>query len=253
MRIYAINLDPRSDRWTEFNRRNSHAGYLYRQPACGESPQTTRYAAERGWIDEDDARITPRAHAQITSHLRLWETIDPSDPPIVICEDDAVFNLNFNELATDVIDGLEQEYDFVAWGINHACPVQLIHPGNWLQQRAYFVQEQDAGWSERYKTTCFLPTLCRLVAASATTAYTINPECVDEIIKAITPVRSIQMQFPEENSNWRVDNIDSALCRILPEMNAYITWPPLSINDDDKRRANKPPERLDPQTTGQRP
>jgi glycosyl transferase, family 25 len=234
MRTYVINLESRPDRWQAFCANNNHLGPIYQHKACIAAATNHKFTESRNWTSEIGGPLRPHAYAQIASHLTLWDTIDPTDPPMIIAEDDALFHpsapLVIESLPMDPAD----DWDLIALGVNHACPLQMLEPGGWLEHRAYFVQPSGREWQTRYMNSEFAPNLHRLVAASGTTAYILNPRSVAKIRKLLLPIYARPMQFAEENATWKVDNIDSALCRIYPRLEAYCLWPPIAVNDDDK-------------------
>ena len=119
MRVHFINLDRSKDRLAEFKHINSHLTEPIRYPAVDGQTLDIASLAARGLVREDILKnyiISSVGHA--ISNLALWDIAIQTGKQVTICEDDAIFNQQFELHAEQLIDALPPNWDLVVWGWN---------------------------------------------------------------------------------------------------------------------------------------
>jgi Glycosyltransferase family 25 (LPS biosynthesis protein) len=236
MLIDLINLDSRPDRYQKFIA-HSPPGYTVRRVSA-RTPEQLDLATlhAQGRLHDPHAAYTPVAIAQCISHLNAWHRIQRENRLTIICEDDVIFRKDAKEHIEWALDDLPDDWDLVAFGVNHCAMAQIARPAGHLQHRIQFCLQQQPDWQPKFRKDKPEPDLWRLIAASATICYTIKPASVAKIVKATFPIRDGLISLPDNPGTWKYDGIDTLMCDAYPDLSAWLLWPPIAMTDDEKHR-----------------
>ncbi len=117
MRIHVISLARTPERLAAFRKLNGHLNNIVVFEAIDGLVLTREGLAKRGLIAEA-AHYSDGALGNMMSHTALWDHAAASGEITTVCEDDAIFNLNFQRRAMNVISILPDDTDIVYWGWN---------------------------------------------------------------------------------------------------------------------------------------
>jgi GR25 family glycosyltransferase involved in LPS biosynthesis len=237
LRISLINLDRTPERLAEFNRLNEHLG------------EVSRFRAVDGRTLDVDAltRIhllhpsvvssyTKGALGCALSHLALWEKAVAKDEVVTICEDDAIFNRHFVESAQRLIGTLAADWDIVLWGWNFDSVLSFemlpaVSPC-WVSFDQHDLREGIGNFQDQRLS----PQLFRLHRALGLVCYSLSPKGARILRSRCLPLREMGVFFPGLNRTLYNNGIDIPVNDAYPDINAYVSFPPLVVTENDRAK-----------------
>lgn len=163
------------------------------------------------------------------SHLNLWNEVIATGIPMTVVEDDAIFRDDFLSENQRVISRLPLDWDIVLWGWNTNSVVSLsflpeISPavcffdhGAICEQLGRFRGRRDSSFPLRLNH-CF-----------GTVAYSISPVGARKFKSGCFPMSNFDLYVPGLEGVLPNTGIDVAMCRVYPQANAFVAWPPLVV------------------------
>ena len=231
MYIYVINLDRSPERLESFNRANAHLPQIQRFSAIDGNMADRTELAAAGVVDAS-LQYTDGAIGCALSHLFFWNAASEQDEQITICEDDSIFHRNFVALASQAIEGLRADWDLVMWGWNFDSILLFEVPGL-SECLSTFSQDQLRQNASQFQDLTFVPTCYRLLRAFGTVCYTISPRGARKLREHGVPIRPFTVPIPMINPAFPNNGIDIVMNRAYPDINAYVSFPPLVITKNE--------------------
>ncbi len=234
MDVIVINLDRSADRLAAFSRRNGHLQAVRRFAAIdGRGLDPLRLIAD-GVIEPAIAALyTKGALGCALSHRALWDAAISGGQPLMLCEDDAIFNRRFEATATALVDrSLPGDWDIVLWGYNFDEYIQIdMLPG---VSRAVMQFDQAAmrGAIAQFQDSAIVPLLFPLHRALGCPAYSISSKGARLLRDHCFPLRELTLALPGRRV-VRGRGIDIAMNEAYPRLKAFACVPPLVITEND--------------------
>src|SRR5271154_6628293 len=233
MRIHLINLDRSTDRLQQFQAGNGHLGDVQRFVAADGNQVSRARLVEEGMADSELPDYTAGAIGAALSHLWLWAEADKEDVALTIAEDDAVFNVGFEEEAGRVIASLGADWDFVMWGWNFDSYLLFEFLPGVTPCLAQFAQPLLRAGLTTFQQLRIAAVPYRLSRAFGTVCYSISPQGARKLLEYCVPLRYMHVWFWGLNK-WKVNNgIDIVMNACYPQINAYVSFPPLVVTRND--------------------
>jgi glycosyl transferase family 25 len=235
MRINVISLERTPERLADFRTLNWHLQNTTIFKAVDGSNLSNAELETRGLIVLP-IHYSSGALGCMMSHTSLWEQAANSGEIMTVCEDDAIFNRNFERDALAILKELPDDTDIVYWGWNFDAKTAIelapsILPCITTLGRNALPQEIDV-----FQATDLRPAICRLLRAMGIICYTVTPHGASRLRQLCLPVRDETWEFPE--CGLRIPNIgiDVGMANAIPTLRAYCSFPPLvmSLNDPAK-------------------
>jgi FkbM family methyltransferase len=258
MRVRYINLVRRSDRNARFLELNAGIADFERVEAVDGSAVSAEELTRQGVVEETLKCYTPGGIGSAMSHRRLWQECAAGGCAITVAEDDAVFNRRFVERAAGVLERLPAKWDIVLWGWNFdslLC-VDLFaglergvftFDGKKLDERVRAFRDRDHEVQP-----------LRLLAAFGLVCYSVSPQGAERLERLCFPLRNERIDVAGFGRPMANVNIDAAMNKFYPSLQAYVAFPPLVWTENDKadsdinRKAAGNGKRLTPGPSPQR-
>lgn len=232
MRIHLINLDRTPDRLAAFMKLNGHLRDVSRFSAV-DGRHVNRSELVASAVIEPDLDYTDGALGNSLSHIGLWDRCIETDEPLTVCEDDAIFNLSFDEVADAVIKLLPPDWHLVLWGWNFDAVVLLdIIPGV-SPAVMMFNQKQMREGVAAFQSARLAPRPFRLLTAFGTVCYTISPAGARMLRRLCIPIGRAPVVLPQTNQAIANKDLSISLIGAFPEINAFGSLPPLAITRNE--------------------
>ena len=243
MRIHLINLDRSPGRLAEFTARNGHLRNISRFSAVDGARADRNELVNRGII-EPTLDYTAGALGNALSHLALWELVISTNEPLTLCEDDAILNKTFEIDAAILTSTLRNDWHIIFWGWNFdAFAIFELIPGV-SPFLARFDQEQMRQGVDRFQSATLSPRPFRLLAAFGIVCYTISPLGARALKQLCIPLRRAWVSVPYVDQLFENRDLSISLLEILPRINAYASFPPLVITNNDHATSTVLPSKL---------
>ena len=241
--IWVINLDRTPDRYQRFRQYNDAFIGHRRLPAIDGTNVSRDELAARN-ILAPPVPYSPGGVGNLLSHLSLWEHCIREDRVVTVCEDDAIFNHQFQNI-TNILYGLcKGLFDIVYWGWNFDSPVKfdLLPGGNPTVLHADQTTLRQS--VDNFRSGNIASSLYRLHELYGVICYSISPRGARKIISNLFPIQ--QQNVFSSAMNRPVGNhaVDVSLNALHPRLDSLLCLPPLvaTINDVSKSTVT-PPER----------
>ena len=244
MQKVLINLDRSTERLETFYRMNSHIKDIERFSAIdGRGIRQT--LKEKGLLQESfGVDYTDGALGNAMSHKALWERAVASGEALTVIEDDAVFCKNFEEEHQRLLKTLPETWDIVLWGYcTFATLFYDLLPGI-SSCTAHFNQESLRKNIDLYSGRVVSGNLFKLLGAWGIVCYTISPRGAEKLLNLCLPIRQLPLKpkysrpYRVKKQRWRYpvfnDAIDCPMTAFYPEVEAYVSVPPLVLTPDDQ-------------------
>jgi glycosyl transferase, family 25 len=246
MEINIINMDRSTDRLAEFVAVNKHLDQISRFSAVNGSTLDRKILKESGVIQGDLPIFTNGAIGSAMSHMLLWKEAVRKGAPITIAEDDAIFNADFKVKSKLILDSLVPDWDIILWGWNFdsvlmfdmlpgVCPCVATFDEKALREHAVEYQRLD-----------IRPQAYRLYRAFGIMAYAVSAAGAKKLLDFCIPLRDLSIYYPGLNRNLVSYTIDCMMNGIYPQINAFVSFPPLAMSKNDKAQSLN----LDPTQNG---
>lgn len=240
MRIHVINLDRTPDRMAEFTAANAHLTEVARFSAVDGNTLDVPALIQRGIVTAELARFYTRAAlGNALSHFALWETALAGNEQMTICEDDAIFHLDFASLSRQVLNALPTDWDMITWGCNTDTPILVESLPGVTTSLIYFDHALLAQNTQRFQRSAFTPRPLRLKQSFGLACYSISPKGAAQLIKTCQPLRKLNIFRISVPDNFDQENrsLDTALWQAYLKLAAFISFPPLVVTKNDRARS----------------
>jgi len=235
MRIHLINLERSTDRLRQFLADNSHLRDVLRFVAVDGNQVTRVGLVEQRIADSELPEYTAGAIGAALSHLSLWEKAAKEDVALTIAEDDAVFNAGFEVEAERVIASLGANWDFVLWGWNFDSYLLFEFLPGASPCLAQFDQPQLRSGLTTFQQLRIAAVPYRLSRAFGIVCYSISPQGARKLLEYCVPLRDMHVWFWGLNESKVNNGIDIMMNASYPQINAYVSFPPLVVTRNDTR------------------
>jgi GR25 family glycosyltransferase involved in LPS biosynthesis len=242
--ICVINLDRSPDRLAEFAEFNGHLGRIVRFSAVEGRALNIGALVRAGLVAPDVlSTFSPGAVGCAMSHVGLWKQAIATGAILTIAEDDAIFHRQFLQHAADVMGRLPADWDIILWGWNFDLFLSLEMLPGVSPCLAQFERIRSEAGIRVFQELTLWPQPLKLRWAFGTPCYSITPNGARRIISKCVPLRPSAIHFPEglraapHLPYFRTVGIDVTLCSIYPDLNAFVSFPPVVVTKNDIARS----------------
>ncbi len=234
MRIHVISLERTPDRLAEFRRLNAHLKDVSIFKAIDGSSQSREDLAARGLIAHA-VHYTSGALGCMMSHIKLWEHAIESGEITTVCEDDAIFNIDFRRFALELISALPDDTDIIYWGWNFDAQTAIELIPGLSPFTGGFGRNPHPGEIDAFQRSPVNRVPYRLLRAFGIVCYTITPNGARRLRALCLPVRDEIWEFPEIRLRIANMGLDVGMANALPGIHAFCCFPPLVMSLNDSR------------------
>jgi GR25 family glycosyltransferase involved in LPS biosynthesis len=167
------------------------------------------------------------------SHLAQWNLAAAGEETVTVAEDDAIFHLQFESLAEEVIAGLPADWDIIQWGWNFDSILAFDMLPGVSNSVAVFDQTKMRDHAVGFMTLPFKPSAFRLQRSFGTVCQSISPAGAAKLLRHCLPIRPMEVFYPILNRTLQNTGIDNMMNDLYPNINAYVSLPPLVITKND--------------------
>ena len=167
------------------------------------------------------------------SHIGLWQHAIETEQPLTLCEDDAVFNHDFERQAEALIASLPEDWHFVLWGWNFDTPALFDIAAGALPFQVHFEQDQMRERIARFQIAPVTPRPFRLLVSFGTPCYTISPEGARRLQQLCVPIQAAPVFVPLIQRLYPNKDISCSLLAAYAQINAFASFPPLVVTRND--------------------
>jgi GR25 family glycosyltransferase involved in LPS biosynthesis len=244
LHIHLVNLDRNPERLAEFCNVNRHLTSVSRFPAVdGNSLQLDSLVRE-GLVTKDIlSMFSVGALGCAMSNITLWDRATANNQMVTVCEDDAIFNVHFEERAEELLQSLPKDWTIIFWGFNFNLFVCFdVLPGV-SPCVATFSQEQMRGEVSAFQRQVIAPQAYKARWVFGTSCYSISPWGAKLLKSKILPLRPKTVPLPEAQlvppyrPKWRTVGIDNCINAIQAEINSFVCFPPLVISKNEREKS----------------
>jgi glycosyl transferase, family 25 len=226
--INVISLERTPERLQLFRNVNSDLARL-RVFNAVDGSKCNRLQLARDGIISKDLPYTNNALGVLLSHRTLWEVATRNPPYLTICEDDAILNRGFEKKIEQSVSALSKEWDIISWGWNFDAGVTI----DMLSEVSfgYFYGDQDALRENlhRFKELQITPNLFKVINFFGTLCYSVSCVGAKKLIELCTPMQNGEIFIHATSKNLPNAHLDTALCGLYKNLNAFISLPPLAV------------------------
>jgi glycosyl transferase, family 25 len=239
MLTHLINLDRSTERLSRFQAINAHLPDVIRFPAVDGRKLDTESLIANGTIDRASAtsHYTPGAIGAALSHIALWTKAIDAQQSITVCEDDAIFNLNYAQSSQSLIDMLPADWDFILWGWNFDSNLLIDFMPGVSGCLCWFDQASLVAGVETFRTQDIASRPLPLLRAFGAPCYSVSPRGAQALKSACFPIRETEMYFPVIDRHIPNVGIDIGMNLAYPDIKAYAAFPPLVITKNEREAA----------------
>jgi glycosyl transferase family 25 len=241
MEIYYINLKRRADRNAAFLRHNSHLKRLHRVEAVEAGELEIPRLISEGTIAQELPCYSPASLGNALTQKRIWEDCIRNGTGGTVAEDDAVFNLHFEEKSAKVLASFAADWDLILWGWNFDSVMDVDMLEGLRRSTMIFDGEKLGSQIQAFQEMEFESTALRLYGTFGTVAYTASLKGMKLLLEKCFPLRHEQIDIPSLRRRMWNAGIDTLLNKHYPEMKAYVAVPPLVWTENDKSTSDIPP------------
>jgi GR25 family glycosyltransferase involved in LPS biosynthesis len=232
MNLHVINLDRSTDRWSAFVHNNGFLTGMRRFPGIDGSRFDRQDLLRRGTLHAGVA-YTAGAIGCALSHLALWDMAIESGETSTICEDDALFNRYFDEMAPAVIAALPANWDFILWGWNFDSILLFDLLPRVSPCLGHFDQQAMRNGSADFQQQRVEPRAFGLKRAFGLPCYSVSAAGAAKLKAGCLPIRPLAVAvpgLPHGVNNYGIDVMTNAL---YSQIHAFVSVPPLVISPND--------------------
>lgn len=244
MHIHLLNLDRSRERLAEFCDLNRYLTSVSRFAATDGRTLKVDDLVSQGLVAHDILTMfSVGALGNSVSNLRLWDLAIANDQVITMCEDDSIFNYEFEVRAEELIKRLPENWHIVFWGFNFdmfSCFDMLPGVSPCV---ATFSQDQMRAGISAFQQQSISPQIFKVIWAFGLCCYSISPLGAKAIKSKILPLRPQVIQFPEAKGvppyrpAWRTIGLDNCLNAVHREINSFMCFPPLVVSKNEPAKS----------------
>jgi len=235
MDIYVISLEKSGDRKQIFDNYNlKYIKYNYHKAVDGSSLQNINKTI----LKKGATNYSNNAIGCAMSHLQLWEKCIELNKPIIIMEDDAIVNKDFNKHINNLINNvLPKKWDIVQLNYNFDSILSYNNTNYETCTCMFSKTKVTKDHIEQFRNNKINTTIARLNYAFGTSTYMLHPDGAKLLKEKIFPLDNRVITLPLLN-NIACFTIDCMLNSIYKNILAYVSIIPFvmtpHISDDYK-------------------
>lgn len=244
MHVHFVNLDRSTQRLAEFKATNSHLKEVTRIPAIEESLIDLGALEQQGLIKGDILSMYPIGGlCRALTDLAFWTRTIESGKPQTIADDDAIFNLNFDTCAPELIKSLPPDWDLVLWGFNFDLFMIFEMLPGVTHCTGQFDQDRMRLNTRKFQELSIVPRAHKLIWSFGMTSYTVSPKGAQFLKEKCFPLQPLLIPCPEgfrtppHSYHYRTVGIDNTINGLYKQMNAYVCFPPLVISRNEPTKS----------------
>lgn len=228
--LYVINLDRSTERWRKFQARNAHVNNAVRVSAVDGALINRQELVDRGEITVD-LPYGPGTLGCAMSHINLWKQAVAQNRVMTIMEDDVIIARNFAEQSARMITNLPPDWDIIQWGYIFTPTFTWLDFG-FSKAELRFYENRTADGAALFQAMDFSPSVVRLAHSSGSQAYSLSPKGARILLEFCLPLRKQFVTFPGAGIVIEDEGLDSSMNGAYEKMQAFVSLPPLVIQDD---------------------
>lgn len=229
--VKVISLARATDRRRAFDSLNGHLSFEFVDAIDGHVLSRADIASTG--VFEPGLPYTPGAYGCALSHLALWDECVRTGRPMTVAEDDAIFRLDFEPQAANVLAQLPEDWHLILWGWNFDSILSLALMPGISPAVMRFSQKSLRESIDRYRASRDEARAMRLHRCFGTPAYSISPGGAREMRDRIVPLKKFSLRFPGLERYMPNNGIDIAMNSVYPALRSYVSLPPLAVTPND--------------------
>lgn len=240
MHVHFINLDRSRDRLAEFKTVNSHLAEVTRIPAVEEHRIDLDALTRQGLVKGDILSMYPIGSlCHVLSELALWNKAIETGSHVTIADDDAIFNLNFDSRAADVLKALPRDWDLILWGWNFDLFMIFDMLPGVSPCVCQFDQDKMRLNTRAFQEMSFAPRAHKLTWAFGMISYTVSPKGAQSLKTKCFPLQPMLIPCPEgirtppHSPTYRNVGPDNTMNNLHRHLDSFVCFPPLVISKND--------------------
>jgi tetratricopeptide (TPR) repeat protein len=234
MDIHVINLDRNEDRLATFMAANRHLKNIARFSAVDGGAMSRAQLCADGVFSTEMPTYSNGGVGCALSHLTLWQRAAAQSEAVTIAEDDTIFNLHFEAEATALVRSLPPDWDILLWGWNFDSVLLFDFLPGIAPCLATFAEAEMRKQAAVFRELHVKPQAYRLQKAFGCLAYTASPQGARKLLKHCLPIRAMEVDCPGLDRPVTNFGIDVMMNALYPEINAFVSFPPLAISKNEK-------------------
>jgi glycosyl transferase family 25 len=227
--IKVISLKSSLDRRKIFKEKNEHLSFEFFDAVDGKFAKDN---SEMIHLLDKNLPYTDGAIGCALSHYQLWSLCIEKNEILTIAEDDAIFRYDFIEKKSQVIQAIK-DWDIILWGWNFDSILALNALPQISPSVMVFDQHMLRSSVDKFQNSIEPSYPLRLDKCFGTPCYSISPEGAKKLISLCFPLQNFNLFFPLLNRSLPNNGIDIALNRVYAETQAYVSFPPLVVTEND--------------------
>jgi GR25 family glycosyltransferase involved in LPS biosynthesis/glycosyltransferase involved in cell wall biosynthesis len=240
--IHLINLDRSTERLATFQKRNAHLRHVIRFPAV-DGRLVDRNALIKDGLVTPDCEYPPGALGCALSHSSLWRKAVEENKTITVIEDDTFVTYQFEKKAAEFISTLPQDWDFIHWGYIFNPLFLWVDFGFSRATLKSYSQKFQGEDRLKFQSTDLPPSPVKLAHSYGIQAYSVSPNGARSLLEHCFPLRKRLIPFPGTGIVSVDEGIDCAMNLAYGAIQAFISIPPLVIQDEmqdsDRKAADR--------------
>jgi FkbM family methyltransferase len=243
LRVHLINLDRTPERLAAFQRANAHLRSVERIAAVDGQRLDLNELARQGIMTAELLHpdyYTVGAIGIAMSQLAMWDRTIQLGRPITVAEDDAIFNLRFEQCAARVMESLPPDWEFILWGYNFDLfTVFQALPGI-SPCIVQFDQQQLRAHAQDFQTQLVRAQGFPLIWAFGIACYSISPNGAQAFKSRLLPLRPLLLDVPEAartpplSGKFRTVGIDNHMNALHRHIKSFVCFPPLVVTKNEE-------------------
>lgn len=237
MKYFVISLKSTPHRLDKFFENNTHIENVQVFDAI-EGAQVSRELLIKNNIIVSNSFYKDAAIGCALSHISLWNYAYKNNECITIFEDDVRTHKDFTSKSSSLLNSLNYEWDFVAWGWNFDADLYVSLQNNLSPCRMVFSELALRQNCDEFLADSSLNNiLMQLFASNGIMSYSISPKGAAKFLKGCLPLG--QLVTINMNNIWTMainpDGIDCSMPSVYQATASLVCFPPLAISDNDKK------------------
>jgi hypothetical protein len=141
----------------------------------------------------------------------------------------------------EILHALPDDTDLVYWGWNFDAQAAFEPIPGMSPCATWFGRNPTAQEIPPFQESATAPTAYRLLRAFGTLCYTITPNGARRLRQLCIPLRGETYEFPEIRFRIANAGIDVGICRAMPQIRAFCSFPPLAMSLNEAERSTVKP------------
>ncbi len=230
-KIKVISLQRSAARRSAFSEINQHLKFEFVDAVDGSTLPSATLNDRNLFMP--DLGYTQGAYGNALSHLKLWDESISSDRALTICEDDAIFRLDFERRQQELVERAPAGWDLVFWGWNFDSLLSLnVLPG--ISPAVVLFNQDDLRNSiGAFRASNVRPKLLLLDRCLGTICYTISSQGAKKFRSLCFPLENYTIPFFGLQKDMPNVALDVAMNKFYSGTNSYACLPPLAVTRNE--------------------